>query len=1538
MGDAEEAAAVAADANPYENPHLLRRPASVAEIDGTELFTFQEAIGNDINRRGPFMFLVEDDVLAYTSMNCVVFENLTHGTRKYLPGIDENGVGAMAVHPSRSYIAVGGKGFNPRIFIYSYPDLEIVKICSGGAERGYASLHFNVNGESGDKLASVATGPDFMLTIWDWQNEAVELHSKAFGQDVVAVKFSQDDDRRLTTSGSGHIRFWKMAATFTGLKLQGYIGKFGKVDLSDISTFMELPDAKVISGSESGSILLWEGNFIKCRFVRPDVDNPQDLSPRSRMAALRSPRSNKIMCHAGEIHYIDLDREERCIITAGEDGYIRWWDYDIIDKAEVDSDITMDFEIAPRAEWFLGVGRGIRSVMDSGVIGGTRFFVILDKQSNLTMVRFPVSQSAQLVNQIESKVEPEMKFISAFQGGPILGMGASFTSHKIATCGVDGSITLFEYDKKKIIAKRCFDSKANCLEWIPQGYEKLAKYADIVAGFEDGVIRFFSVKDDLLTLVMSMKPHNAPVTSMAFSPEHMTLAISGKDGIIWFFDAASLNESKQIEPIRFTIPVPATDTAAKNKFKAYIEKLNWDPTGCSLLISCSDRVLREVDATLMTAGRSSLGVDFETYSIELPVTELTVKMAITSTNDKGSKAPGSPSKTAKASPTKTDSAPSGEEDKSEELKVEATEEGESPPESAPQQGDEGENEEVVVSLVPLQAIFATYIHDYGDEKKIAASCKLNDRNIFCEYTLNDEESCKEFKIGLNSDDGKLYSRPAFVSLIQHDHSKKFLFTGADDGSISIRPSKVLPTFVRIAGHNNGPVTSVTFSHDDKYLFSAGVDGILAIHRIDHRAIERHGEELFLNMDAGVYGNDPVRPFMKKPHHLKQNLPPSPLLDATNMELEAPEPPIEPAVGEVPDVEPGSYSIEDFKIKTGEDLLKMSAEERKERTRKMIQELRDQFEEVRRKNMEIDECARLTDEEMVVDPELVAILKAEGEAALEETRKIHAYANEKALKLKEKLYERLMEGCLVEKMPLFDLNYNGIDGSERQLRSMVYSIRTRAMDSSIEDILESVRSEEKKNAIAAVKARAEQALKENAESAVQDVKHRIVKDEGSGFDLKAMKWTGKTGTNAAARKEMRLDRKSKLAAHNLKKPNEDDDDPRDIAAIKYAEDTLGVYVSKASESYKVPEGQEVNAEKKKRQMVLLEESMIVLRLQFNEKFLALRHLKKQLIKSIQQGNQRVRDIDIELGQPEESTNLWEPVLESREFPDDRDEVTEVELEAFRQSKAKNKDWIKTIAPINSTCTGDKTSISVDIVSGEYNIIQNDKMKNQGAGPVIEQKEDEYKNKKYYEVDDRLLKSFSSLPLSKVGGNTKGDAHSLLATLEQSIPGLITAKNAMKKLVVQEESITNNVLKNFVKDRRNKLLFERERILKNIKENASSFRDAIDSLRKNRHEITADIKLAELKLITLFQEYKLLLTFETRDLALQNKRVKCKKDKNEIVSNIADFQATLDTKLEVQKEWQAKLLSIADEYNQLVPESSVLGNADKDLQEESEVSET
>ena len=120
-----------------------------------------------------------------------------------------------------------------------------------GTEQAYSDLDFSSATSDGKLLASVGSSPDYMLTVWDWRQEKVVLRSKAFSQEVYRVTFSPDNEGQLTTSGTGHIRylvyhiwclivvvvyrFWKMASTFTGLKLQGELGKFGRTELSDIS-------------------------------------------------------------------------------------------------------------------------------------------------------------------------------------------------------------------------------------------------------------------------------------------------------------------------------------------------------------------------------------------------------------------------------------------------------------------------------------------------------------------------------------------------------------------------------------------------------------------------------------------------------------------------------------------------------------------------------------------------------------------------------------------------------------------------------------------------------------------------------------------------------------------------------------------------------------------------------------------------------------------------------------------------------------------------------------------------------------------------------------------------------------------------------------------------------------------------------------------------------------------------------------------------------------------------------------------------------
>ena len=86
-------------------------------------------------------------------------------------------------------------------------------------------------------LATVGSSPDYLISIWNWKQENILLKAKAFAQEVYRVQFSQHNTNLLGTAGMGHIKFWKVAETFTGLKLKGEIAKFGQVELSDVYAF-----------------------------------------------------------------------------------------------------------------------------------------------------------------------------------------------------------------------------------------------------------------------------------------------------------------------------------------------------------------------------------------------------------------------------------------------------------------------------------------------------------------------------------------------------------------------------------------------------------------------------------------------------------------------------------------------------------------------------------------------------------------------------------------------------------------------------------------------------------------------------------------------------------------------------------------------------------------------------------------------------------------------------------------------------------------------------------------------------------------------------------------------------------------------------------------------------------------------------------------------------------------------------------------------------------------------------------------------------
>ena len=163
----------------YDYSTLVSSPVS-HKLSPT-LLSFHHSFGYDLLRRSN-LYVVDPDRVMFISGNLIHFLTLSSGEFSYLRSASGQGLGALAVHPTRQYIAVAEKGSLPVINIFTYPSLKLDRVLRGGTETAYSHLTFSPG--DGLKIASVGGSPDFMLTVWDWKQEATVLRTKAFSQDI----------------------------------------------------------------------------------------------------------------------------------------------------------------------------------------------------------------------------------------------------------------------------------------------------------------------------------------------------------------------------------------------------------------------------------------------------------------------------------------------------------------------------------------------------------------------------------------------------------------------------------------------------------------------------------------------------------------------------------------------------------------------------------------------------------------------------------------------------------------------------------------------------------------------------------------------------------------------------------------------------------------------------------------------------------------------------------------------------------------------------------------------------------------------------------------------------------------------------------------------------------------------------------------------------------------------------------------------------------------------------------------------------------
>ncbi|XP_052861271.1 cilia- and flagella-associated protein 44 [Anopheles cruzii] len=754
----------------YDGKSLISKPIRNSSCTiPNEVLEFDYSYGYDCKRYFN-LCKIDENVLVFASGNLIHFFHVgtrTVTTRRSSTG---GGIGCITVNPCAEYchLTVAENGANPPIIIYQYPEMEVVNVLVGGTTAGYSRVDYTGDGRL---LISQGIEPDYMLTVWNWTEGEIVLRCKSFSNDVINVMFSPSVPGHITTCGLGHVKFWKMSNTFTGLKLQGELGRFGKTEISDIIGLLPLPDEKVLSGCQWGNILVWEAGLIKLEVCRKG----------------RKP------CHDGPITQLSMRGSE--IMTAGLDGKIKIWFWETVELADPPDDDRF-VEIEPIMEFRIGTDATHHSEL---------MCLVSREQGEFQWYAQDGAGGIWLCDLTPAHhTEPPQQLFRC-HAGPIAAVQTSPVSGHVATLGVDGKLCVYDYHKRELLLTHQFQYSGRTMLWLPVTLDPTG--AILVLGFSDGFLRTVAVNlhdghlaypENRVNLIQLLKPHTEAVTALALNASETILVSGSEDGTIFVHRFVRTGPHVTIEPIGLVYTPSA------------VSSLNWKPdSAATALVGCRHGQLLEVDLPEREVDYTTISYHLRHVEIKQLVfqsvkSEIKRNLLIADTErrrqEKRAKKQQSLDRLRQADP-----------------KAEINEEA-----FLADSDDEQDLEPLYIPKVPSPILWARYT----DEDTLWLSMGGYDAGYVYEYGFDDEDplSCTPIPAAEDTELTCFLQDTHYTIYGASDGTVRVNRTKQDFRDLS--DHWTLPM------HDNrtGRITGLAFSYDFSYLFSVGTDGNLFAYR------------------------------------------------------------------------------------------------------------------------------------------------------------------------------------------------------------------------------------------------------------------------------------------------------------------------------------------------------------------------------------------------------------------------------------------------------------------------------------------------------------------------------------------------------------------------------------------------------------------------------------------------------------------------------------------------------------------------------------
>jgi len=565
-------------------------------------------------------------------------------------------------------------------------------------------------------------------------------------------------------------------------------------------------------------------------------------------------------------------------------------------------------------------------------------------------------------------------------------------------------------------------------------------------------------------------------------------------------------------------------------------------------------------------------------------------------------------------------------------------------------------------------------------------------------------------------------------------------------------------------------------------------------------------------------------------------------------------------------DPKAMTIEEAKQRLEYEKMLAAAEAKKQEMRREVEALRIKLRKGRDANDKIPFEHRIPSSEFVVDEELRQLYRQRSVDAIALLNREMAFDSEKHTIARDKLFNRFFEHMESNRVVLkaFETDHS------------LSSFRVSKLSRDFETLVEELEAMEREEEEARLRREAE-----NAGETVESVEEEEEVKENISEEQKFQQLKQKVGSEKVAKGILRQESKAakRLAHHEMwakfmsTEPGDAYECPIFAARIKYAKENIGDYDLKSAENYVVPKSQKMTTQKMLLQIMRQEQFIHSWKMTFNDKFFQMRDKKREAVKIVAEKLNRVKSLQEKL-EPSRRVSLPpEPRMKEGEEPEKRLQTTKVSLDLFELDLKRREEEEEEAA---RKAKGDK---------GDDDNPMN-AFGPQGTAPPEEAPEVDRKSKARRGTRRRTER------------DTMADA-AAAAALEE------------------EESAEPSEAQKRAEEHHNLFVVtERDVLLAEIQLEQVLFDAELRILRHDKFNLEYNLKMAEVKLIKLYEECLIVKSFENAEKEGEDSVERKKAEKNEALVEISRTERLIDAEEKEVKRLYDKLKALFETFEKSI----------------------